>query len=319
MRKTNKKNILITAILVMVISITTASTFACAKGGFFSSVWDYIKSKLQFNYVVGDGNVVVSGEDKDLDDGENTGKEIKIDDKKIIDDVEGVTDISIESVASNITIIPSKSNKFQAHLYGTAKGYKEGKEPKLICKREDDKIVLEIDHKGSKTFGKFVSRSFKCKLDIEVPKSVYKNIKVNSTSGDIKINDISTNDFSIKAVSGDIEVKDCKVDDISCKNTSGDIIIDKISAKVTASTVSGDVELNMIKMNGDIKANSISGDIEVSVPEKSDMDLYMKTTSGTLEADVSGKNSSKNTISATIGNGTNKVNLTTISGDVSIK
>jgi hypothetical protein len=131
-------------------------------------------------------------------------------------------------------------------------------------------------------------------LRLRVPISA--DVKVENTSGDAVVKSIEARNLRVKTTSGDIRIQDI-VSDIDLATTSGKIEAKESKADLRASSTSGKQYYNSII--GNIDANSGSGDIGIVSQEGS---LKLRTTSGSIEGKaiaVSG-NSSFSTTSGKI-------------------
>lgn len=85
----------------------------------------------------------------------------------------------------------------------------------------------------------------------------------NNVSGDILIDKISGDTFTMQCVSGDIDIDQIDADTININTVNGDIKIDQINAKnVNASAVAGDIILGSLKAK-ECKISTTAGDARV--------------------------------------------------------
>ena len=107
---------------------------------------------------------------------------------------------------------------------------------------------------------------------------------VKTSSGDIKIKNLSADVIDINTVSGEIDISEVTAAQaINIKSSSGDTELSEANAKdISVQSSSGEIKFYGVKAGGEIRAESRSGDVSL---DKSDADsLYIKTNSG----DVSG-------------------------------
>ena len=194
------------------------------------------------------------------------------------------------------------------------------------------------------------------RLTIEIP-SDWKlgDVTIDITSGDVTCRDIETADFNCSASSGDMDIE-VSADTIRMDATSGDLnLIQKgeskdISIEVSSGTVRGDIEkagtvnvsatsgnidiecesvnsfrsdvssgtekYTFEKMPESIESDATSGDLTFYIPSNSDVTLRVDQTSGDLHYDMS---FSKDGEKYVAGNGTNRMDISTSSGDIYIK
>ncbi|MCI8481875.1 MAG: DUF4097 domain-containing protein [Clostridia bacterium] len=117
--------------------------------------------------------------------------------------------------------------------------------------------------------------------DIEVKDHLtFKDLKIATTSGDIKMGDVDAKNIQMDTVSGDIKLGQLESDVLALKTVSGDIFVESIEGKTQAKTTSGGIELQ--KIEGSVELASISGDIK-SEDFKILGASKVKTTSGNVK------------------------------------
>lgn len=206
-------------------------------------------------------------------------------------DINDINKISLIAKSSDINIYESKDDKLNVKVYS---------EKKDDVKITNENNVFEISNvqKGTICFGFcFADR----KINIYVPKSYEGSFKIKTTSGDIKSELATFNDYNISVTSGDIELYNAS--SLVGSATSGDVEIEEINSSIDFKTTSGDIEIerltltknSMIKVtSGDIsidRANNAyinssvkSGDIDVKNNDRhAEYELVIKTTSGDIE------------------------------------
>lgn len=306
-KKSNMKKVALILFIVMIISFTIAGILIVKEGGIFN--------------IGGIGYITMDHNDINNNDKSINNEKIEINDKHIIDDTNSVSSIDIQSVSTTVNIISTDDDKVEAYLHGVANGYEKGKEPKLICEKRDDIIYIKIEYPNLNNYKGLVNRYFDGKLDIKVPKRVFEEFNAKNVSGEIYISDISADKITGTTVSGEVDIKGCKAKYIVSKSTSGSIEINDIIGKVFTKNVSGSIDLDVKELSDEINAEAISGDINLKAPDNADMDLIMKSTSGSLTTDIALKinKSGRNEIRGKVGNGSVKVQLSTVSGDIEVE
>jgi DUF4097 and DUF4098 domain-containing protein YvlB len=135
-------------------------------------------------------------------------------------------------------------------------------------------------------------------LKLMVPNKA--SVDVSVVSGDIDISGLDNEKLTASSVSGDVEVN-VTSQRVSIESVSGDVEFSGQTARISAESVSGDIDLSGI--SGEIAATTVSGDMELQAGS---------VDSGKLET-VSGDILMKSEIS---GNG--KLTAESMSGDVII-
>ena len=130
--------------------------------------------------------------------------------------------------------------------------------------------------------------------------------------------------LSANSVSGDVEVNGAG-DEVRARSVSGDVKLERLrSPAVTATSVSGDVDVGIDALTGagDLRFTSVSGNVSLQLPRSLDADITLKTVSGELDSDfqltLRGA-MSRRSLNGRIGRGGRELYLTTVSGDVRLR
>ncbi|MCF6460908.1 DUF4097 domain-containing protein [Clostridium sp. Cult3] len=266
--------------------------------------------------------------------GKNTKNLIKKDiDEEKLEDIKGIKNIDIETPFIDINIIPEKREDVKIHY----NGYVESSYiPKLETNKSNNTLYIVAKKGNSNSYSVYNSN---LKLDIYVPMDFKYNIRTITSSGDIKISKLELMDLDLTASSGDIQVYDMNLDNLSIETSSGeqelkniksqnssflassgDIEIYNFTGDINITTSSGDIHLDYKTFNNNVGITASSGDVKVILPSNSNFNLDANTFSGEIESNfpvtITGK--LKNNLSGKVGNGTNSINITTSSGDISI-
>jgi DUF4097 and DUF4098 domain-containing protein YvlB len=146
-------------------------------------------------------------------------------------------------------------------------------------------------------------------------------IQVTAGSGDITLDRIQ-GDIRLQTGSGALEVTD-PGGKLEANTNSGDVTIRGASADIRTHTSSGDVSVE-----GNPGANNywdfhtVSGDVVLQVPPAASFRLYARSSSGEIQAEVPVSmegTSGKHEFRARIGDGKSRVEVTSSSGDISLK
>lgn len=179
-------------------------------------------------------------------------------------------------------------------------------------------------------------------VEIDIPKNYNKDLNIVSQSGNVILNsDMSLNslscyqssgDFnssfisnsnktSIRASSGDIHINELDTNSYTVKDTSGDISIKSLSGTGKVSATSGNVSINYKDIADSSTASSMSGDVRLSVPKDLSFDFKGNCVSGDINSnfDLNYKNKKGNAAEGKVGNGPYKtINASVASGDIDI-
>lgn len=143
--------------------------------------------------------------------------------------------------------------------------------------------------------------------------------KVKCVSGDVTLSRLTTN-VDVKTVSGDVEAKDI-VADLNLKSVSGDCaIVDGACRFVDATTVSGDVVLDLdLDASGSYDLNTVSGDVSLRTTSEPSLAIDLKTVSGAFISDFGPAQRAgrgRRNVHHVVGDGGARLWVKTVSGDL---
>ncbi|WP_394129075.1 DUF4097 domain-containing protein [Shewanella maritima] len=168
-------------------------------------------------------------------------------------------------------------------------------------------------------------------------------VKVSTVSGEIKANSLNGS-IELETVSGKVSDKNSQGEisyrlvsgDLSAKSSADNVTIDQVSGEVDASfvkatevkavIVSGDIELELGANLQRGRMESVSGDIELEFTGKPSLQVDIDGgPSGDIKNELTSdvpskaKYTSQQRLMFTIGDGSGKLNINTISGDIELK
>lgn len=141
-------------------------------------------------------------------------------------------------------------------------------------------------------------------LEIYLPKKVfYRNIILNTKSGQGRLKEIDADTIKITTITADIHLQDIEASSFELQTVSGEVELYGLKASnATFQTTNADLELNHLNLKNALKIQTIEGDIDLE--NGYTQELFFTTESG----DLDGKEFYPNTIS-----------FDSIEGDLTIK
>lgn len=143
-----------------------------------------------------------------------------------------------------------------------------------------------------------------------------------ASSGDLKLQGtMTTNTINLKASSGNIDVENADAKNYKIETSSGDIKINSMSGSGDVSASSGNVKVRYDNIDDYSNVSAHSGDISVIVPQNISFQFNGKCTSGDINSnfDLNYKNKKGNEASTEVGSAPyKKLNINTNSGDINI-
>lgn len=238
---------------------------------------------------------------------------------------EGINCIDVDTSSTDIHFIPESRSDIKVHLVG----YTTSGKAELSAEQSGDILDIYTRYNNrTVTFGFNISN---LKLNIYLPEGYDKNIKIRTSSGEVKLGKLDIESFIFNASSGDLAgdglaAKSSRIEtssgniklngfggDLELKTSSGDAAIEYANeskyANVTTSSgeiklidftgdldsrsQSGDIEVDYAKFNNKTNMRSSSGEIELTLPKDSQFGIKVNTSSGDIETDFSVAQSGK--------------------------
>lgn len=230
--------------------------------------------------------------------------------KKLIEEKEinNNFNINVKTDVADVIVEEKDINNIKVELYSE-------KEPEYEITESSDSVNIVLKQKVKVQFGLFNKSP---RVVVYVPNTFNKNIKVNATTGDVKIGNLPNSDLNVKATTGDIKAK--KINNADIKVTTGDIKIDDLN-NLKSETRTGDYKINSAKKisvvtnTGDIKVlNSVdefgattnTGDIKIG-----DVNYSINAVTNTGDVKI---NKATILVNSKIKTGTGDVSIDSISG-----
>lgn len=143
------------------------------------------------------------------------------------------------------------------------------------------------------------------------------SLRCESSSGNISFSG-NSGDIKAAASSGNVFITQRgRAQSISAQTSSGEITIDaEYADKLSAESSSGDKSITLAEISRSVELISSSGDVKLALPENSDFDMNIDTSSGDISYEMPLSKTGSN--SYTCGSGGNMISISTSSGDVKI-
>jgi DUF4097 and DUF4098 domain-containing protein YvlB len=180
-----------------------------------------------------------------------------------------------------------------------------------------DDGVLNIKFAKSKVKLKGIFKNMSKELTVKVPeKFMFDEVEIDSVSAQIMMDQINCGSTDCSTVSGNIVLEK-----VSTNQFDGETVSGKMDCKggsmddVTMETVSGKIEMAFQTMPSEMDLESVSGDITLGFPENKGFQVDYDKVSGDFDCQF---NVTINKSMATYKNGSCKIDMETVSGDMNI-
>jgi hypothetical protein len=145
---------------------------------------------------------------------------------------------------------------------------------------------------------------------------------VKGMSGDVALDCVAGN-VEAETMSGEIAARDID-GEVRFKSMSGGLVLadgwlDRLEANTMSGQIAADVRL---RAGGDVHVSTMSGDVTLRLPEGSDAQVRLQSTSGAVRSEFETlravKAPASHTVSGNVGAGTGRVSVSTMSGSVTL-
>jgi DUF4097 and DUF4098 domain-containing protein YvlB len=141
-------------------------------------------------------------------------------------------------------------------------------------------------------------------------------------SGDVTLDGVTGN-VEAETMSGEIAARDID-GEVRFKSMSGGLVLaDGWLDRLEANTMSGQIAADVtLRAGGDVHVSTMSGDVTLRLPEGSDAEVRLQSTSGAVRTEFESlravKAPASHTVSGNVGAGTGRVSVSTMSGSVTL-
>jgi hypothetical protein len=230
-----------------------------------------------------------------------------------------ITQINVNTVNTDINIIPSADKNIGVDFYGNIATSLARKAPELIAYQEGGVLNVYINYPNTAMFD-FINAAT-LKLDIYVPQEFSGGIFAETISGSFKADKFNLESFEFKSMSGSFEASSLAASDIKISSTSGNVVLTDTEGSIDISNISGNVDLMLRTLTGDLSIKTISGRAAVSLPGKSEFNFELGSISGNIKNEFGAqiKFADGRKIKGTVGQGANMLTVNTTSGEIKLK
>lgn len=187
-------------------------------------------------------------------------------------DGKAIDNISVYSPTAKVFLEKSKDDSIHVKLSGTFSGSKEEEDKLISTMVNGSELTVKVENAGSRLW-----KQNKLQLDIQVPDKDFEKFVIETSSGDIKMDNHTVNILDLEASSGDIEVPSFHGLEFKIKTDSGNIDAKHLMGKGDVKASSGDVKISLDDFSESVSVETSSGDAKVYVPENAAFHIEAKT------------------------------------------
>lgn len=244
-------------------------------------------------------------------------------------DVKDISQLDLETIFEDIEIVKTSGDQVHVKYFAIISEKSSKKAPEYDV---NSTIKFHVNWKN-------LNVSAHGMMIVEVPEDFKGDIKVQSVSGDVIIDEINGDKVTINTVSGDfdliksesetlkvstvsgeVEIVDVSNEDLDIGTTSGNIDLKGYFEDMDINTVSGEVEIQMDQVSGNIEIDTTSGEVLINV-EEADANIDFNSVSGDLMVayDIDTSVDKEHKLKGQIGSGKFDIEVDTVSGDIDLR
>jgi len=160
-------------------------------------------------------------------------------------DISNIQNININVDSSDVKIFLTNEDKVRAHFYGNYSSNNTKGLPYLEVKEKGNILNVEVEHPKSVIIFNINNSNYK--LDVYIPEKYANDIKINSSFGDVYIDELNVNDFICDTDSGKVDIKSLHSKKSSFNSSFGDVNIDELKVnELICETDSGNVNIKSL-------------------------------------------------------------------------
>lgn len=236
---------------------------------------------------------------------------------------DSIKDFDVELVSSSLKVTVGSGSKVNVKI---STNLPEDKRP--VANLNGNTLTVKSP-KGLLGNVNFNFGQYRTNVEITVPSSFNKSrnassrdIKLNTVSGSVLVENITAESFDVSTVSGSIKLSGIDAESVDTNSVSGSTNLEGKFRKFDIDSTSGSVKVKTSEMlSSKCSANTVSGSIHISIPENKGFTLDYSSVSGTTHNEFTGfKSSGKNRSGKDeYKNGDVKISAGTISGSIHVE
>lgn len=230
-------------------------------------------------------------------------------------DMEGLENLIITSMSTDINLIPTEEETIRAHLHGGIPCSNKKYMPTMTTEANGNNAEIRVEWPNVLVVGYMMSN---IKLDIYLPKAYQQDLTLKTSSASIQFSELTLRNLNCTSTSGDLRGVLAVTENTNFKSSSGTYETGiRASNTFTMESTSGDFRSGSVETE---KFTRISSAGATNIKSLTCTDFNHNSTSGDLRLDyIRSVNSKIETSSGTVrisGENTGDIKIKTTSGDI---
>ncbi len=214
--------------------------------------------------------------------------------------------LEIVSGGGPVNVTPSAGQTVEIHIIRESRASTDEaalqalKEETISDEVAPDRVKVQTTRPRGENSGPFGRRRISTEYRVSIPAGL--NVAIRGENADVSLNDVE-GQFTLE-------------------NTNGGFRARGLSGSITATTVNGVIDFDMVQVSGDIKATTVNGPIRIGLPADVNATLEARTVNGNVNVDpdlpFTAAERERLHVTGRFGNGGPAVTLNTTNGPVRI-
>lgn len=223
-----------------------------------------------------------------------------------------IQNIEIEWVAGSITIHRSDSLS-NIHVSETCPAESEHK---MVVKQSGQTLKIQFSDETIKLSSFGINVDVSKDLVITVPRNWNcNNLEIETASAEVLIDGMTIHEFDFDGASGVCNITNCDIQEMDIDTASGNVGFSGTLETLDCDAASADCKIEVTNIPRSVKLDAMSGDLELILPPDAGFTCNLDSMSGSFNSDFEFRTISETYIH---GDGSCKINVSALSGDVSI-
>src|SRR5688572_26404849 len=177
--------------------------------------------------------------------------------------------LEIVSGGGPVNVTPSDGQTVQIHIIREARASTDEaaqqalKEETITEEATLDRVKVQTTRPDRENSGPLGRRRISTEYRVSIPAGL--NVAIRGENADVSLNDVQ-GQFTLE-------------------NTNGGFRARGLSGSITATTVNGVIDVDMVQVSGDIKATTVNGPIRLGLPADVNATLEARTVNGNVNVD----------------------------------
>lgn len=188
-----------------------------------------------------------------------------------------VREIFVESNVSDVTFLPSADQDVQVKWEGKIRSEVSSE---IDINLEDGRLTVDL--KGDSFFKFFQFPWNNYSIKVYVPEDILEKLVIDSSVGDIRIEDLGAKELHVKTDVSDVELKGVRAEKLQVSSSVGDIRIEDSHGKLEADNDVGNIRIRARAITGDMNVKTNVGDIILETSDSEEASIFGSSDIGSI-------------------------------------